>query len=56
MLSPTLSDLKFQTLQTLARPASPLHSPGLGATAPDRYLGRRKRHFHSCFLGLLTAT
>lgn len=55
MLGPALSDLKFRTLQALARPR---HSTlrGLGAAAPDRYLGRRKRHFHSCFLGLLTAT
>ncbi|XP_049759556.1 cytosolic carboxypeptidase-like protein 5 isoform X1 [Elephas maximus indicus] len=38
--------------------ARPRHSTllGLGATAPDRYLGQRKRHSHSCFLGLLTAT
>lgn len=55
MLGPTLSDLKFQTLQALTRPR---HSTlrGLGATAPDRYLGLKKSHFHSCFLGLLTAT
>ena len=36
--------------------AFPLTLQGLGATAPDRYLGQKKRHSHSCFLGLLTAT
>lgn len=52
MLGPPLSDLKFRSLQALARPR---HSTlrGLGATAPDRYLGLRKRHFSFLLLGIV---
>lgn len=49
-LGSTLSDLKFPKF------AGPGSASPLGCPESDRYLGRRKCHFHSCFLGLFTAT